>query len=69
MAPGSSTTPVQIFIRGGLNAHVLLKGAAWCNSQTCKGTFSEKINRLNDNDSGSPENEPKELAYRASLKS
>ena len=49
MASGSSTTPVLIFFLGGLNAHVLYKGAAWCNSQTCKGTFLEQINLLSDN--------------------
>ena len=52
MSPGSSTTQVLIFSRGGLNAHVPHEGAAWCNSQNYKDTSPEQINRLSDNDSG-----------------
>ena len=34
-------------------AYVPHKGGAWGNPQTCKGNFSEEVNRLSDNDSDS----------------
>ena len=33
-----------------IRAHVPHIGGAWGNPQTSKGTFSEQINRLSDND-------------------
>ena len=42
---------VNLLSRWLKRAHVPHKGGAWGNPQTCKGTFSEQINRLSDNDS------------------
>ena len=40
---------VNLLSRWLKRAHVPHKGGAWGNPQTCKGTFSEQINRLREN--------------------
>ena len=42
---------VNLLSRWLKRAHVPHKGGAWGNPQTCKGAFSEQINRLIDNGS------------------
>ena len=42
---------LSLLSRWSKRARVHHKGGAWGNPRTCKGTFSEQINRLGDNDS------------------